>query len=399
MLALAEHTPPAVVLQVSYANGLGVIRDLAVAGVPLLGLDASPAALGFSSRYAAGMLCPDPVADEEAFLVFLEEVGARLPQRGVLFPTHDQYIWPLSRHAERLEKYFHVPFSRWDAMRRVYDKRAQLDAAVRCGADIPRTAYIDSAADLDEAAAAVTYPAVLKPADSLAFKQRFGRQVVTIASPAELHRVYPKVDDLGTLLLQDRISGGDDQLYSLGSYVDAGGRPLAVWTGHKIRQHPAGAGSCRLGVSLWDPELAETGLRILKELGYHGVSQVEFKRDPLTGRDSFMEVNARHWMWHALAAASGVNLSLAAYRDAIGKPYLAPRQTDGAKWMVATKDTPLSMREIWRGEQTPLGWLRSVRGVRVDGVLSLKDPVPGMRNLKRVTVQIVTRRPSKRIEV
>ncbi len=68
----------------------------------MLALDADPRALGLRSRLAAGMLCPDPTADEEAFVTFLEELGARLPQRAVVFPTHDEYIWPLSRHAERL---------------------------------------------------------------------------------------------------------------------------------------------------------------------------------------------------------------------------------------------------------------------------------------------------------
>ena len=90
-----------------------------------------------------------------------------------------------------------------------------------------------------------------------------------------------------------------------------------------------------------------------------------------------MEINARHWMWHALSTVCGVNLSLAAYRDAIGRPFLAPRQTDGGKWVVATKDTPLALREMWRRELSPLDWARSLKGTRVDGVLSLPIPCPG----------------------
>ena len=149
-------------------------------------------------------------------------------------------------------------------------------------------------------------------------------------------------------MLQERVPGGDDELFTVGSYLDADSQALAVFTGHKIRQHPAGAGSCRLGVSKWDAELADAGLRLLVRLRYHGVSQVEFKRDARDGRYCLMEVNARHWMWHSLSSASGVNLSLVAYRDAIGKPITTSRQTDGGKWVVATKDTPLAAREMWR---------------------------------------------------
>src|SRR5665648_708237 len=153
------------------------------------------------------MVCPDPLADEEAFLTWLEELGARLPRRAVVFPSHDEYIWPLSRHAERLEPWFIVPFSRWDAMQRVHDKRAQMEAAWRAGVDTPQTVFVSSAAELEAAAAEVPFPAVLKPVESLAFKLRFHRHILDVESPADLQRIYDKVDDLGTLILQERIPG------------------------------------------------------------------------------------------------------------------------------------------------------------------------------------------------
>jgi D-aspartate ligase len=383
-LAAAASAPPAVVLQVSYACGLGIIRDLAPHGVPVLGLDSNPRAVGLSSRLAGAAICPDPRADEEAFLVFLEDLGRRLPQRAALFPSHDEFIWPLSRHAERLEPWFIVPFSRWPVMERLYDKRAQLEAAWRAGVDTPRTVFVDGPDDVARAVSEVPFPAIVKPVESLAFKDRFRRHVLDVATARDLETLYPQVNDCGTLIVQERVPGSDDELYTLGSYLDVQSRPLAVFTGHKIRQHPAGAGSCRLGVSRWVPELADAGLALLTELGFHGVSQVEFKRDPRDGRYRLMEVNARHWMWHSLAARCGVNLSLAAYRDVIGRPFTAPRQADGLKWIVATKDVPLSLLEIARRRQTLAGFARSLRGVRIDGVLSLRDPLPGVRWAGRV---------------
>ena len=111
-LKSAARTPPAIVLHVAYACGIGIIRDLGRRGVPVLGLDVNPRAIGLSSRYAAGMVCPDPLQDEPGFLAFLEDLGRRLPRKAVLFPTHDEFIWPLSRQADRLDEHFIVPFSR-----------------------------------------------------------------------------------------------------------------------------------------------------------------------------------------------------------------------------------------------------------------------------------------------
>ena len=395
--AAAVH--PAIVLQVSYACGLDIIRDLGRHGVPVAAMDPDPGALGLRSRYAAGLVCPDPLDDEEAFLVFLEDFGRSLPQPAVVFPSHDEYIWPLSRHAKRLEPSFIVPFSRWEIMRRVHDKRAQLEAAWSSGVDTPKTVFVESGEELAAAADEVRFPAVLKPVDSLAFKRRFRRHIIDVDSPAELRRVYDKVDDLGLLMLQERVPGGEDELWTVGSYLDAQSRPLAVFCGHKLRQYPHSGGSCLAGVSAWEQPLVDAALRLLRQLRFHGVSQVEFKRDPRDGRFCLMEVNARHWKWHGLATASGVNLSLAAYRDATREPYLAPRQTDGVKWIVANKDVPLAILEIARRERSAKEYLRSLRGTRMDGLHSLTDPVPGAVNAYRVARQAVTRQPRARADV
>jgi len=390
-LKRAGERHPALVFQVSWANGLDIIRDLSAEGVPLLALDANARALGLRSRLAAGMVCPDPQLDEEAFIAFLERLGPRLPQKGVLFPTHDQYIWPISKHAERLEPWYLIPFSRWETMRRLHDKREQLETAWRVGVDTPKTVFVDADEDLERGAEEIGFPCIFKPVESLAFKSRFRRHVLEIGSAEELRDVYAKVDDCGTLMMQDIVPGGDEELYTLGSYLDAQSRPLAQFTGHKLRQHPPRFGHVSMAVGKWVPELAEAGLRLLHELGYHGVSQVEFKRDPRDGAYRLMEVNARHWMWHSLGTASGVNLSLAAYRDATGDAYMARRQTDGLKWVVSLTDARDAFSRWRKGDEKLLPWLRSYRGVKVDGLFSLRDPMPGALLTARQLRTIITR--------
>jgi predicted ATP-grasp superfamily ATP-dependent carboligase len=344
-----------VVVQTAFANGLGVIRDLAAHRVPVLALDFGPRALGERSRFAAGLV----------------------------FPTHDESIWPLSRCAERLSPRYFLPFSRWEAMVRLHDKSEQMESAWRCGVDTPKTVFVDSAAHLERGVEEIGFPAILKPVESLAFKQRFRRHVLEIADRGRLDEVYAAVDECGTLMYQDIIPGGGDGLFSVGSYLDASSRPLAVFTGHKLRQHPPRLGICRMAMSKWDDALAEAGLRLLQELGSWGVSQVEFKRDPRDGRYCLMEVNARHWPWHSLSAVCGVDLTFPAYADVIGHPFSAPRQIDGPGWARTITDTRDALGEFLRGERKVGPWLRSCRGVKQDGVLSLKDPLPGALRLGR----------------
>lgn len=399
LLQLAVRRAPAVVLQVSYANGLGVIRDLGRHGVPSLGVDPNPAALGFLSRYAAGITCPDPVDDETGFIDTLERVGSTLPQPGVIFPTHDEYVWTIAKHRGRLERYYRIPSSPWETLARIADKEQQLRTASSVGVDTPDTVFIRTAADLEEGRRRIPFPAIFKPVEGTAFKRRFGRQVLRVERPEELEEAWSRVQGCGTMMLQDIIPGGDEELYTVGSYLDARSRPLAVFTGRKLRQHPKHFGTSRFAEAVWIEDLAEAGLRLLAALGYHGVSQVEFKRDPRDGRYRLMEVNARHWLWHSLAAACGVNLSYVAYRDAIGDPFLAPRQIDGRRWILTLKDVLDSGREIGRGELTAAEWLCSLRGTRVDGVLSARDPVPGAVNVYRMGKRALLRRSQARPEI
>ena len=174
------------------------------------------------------------------------------------------------------------------------------------------------------AIAGMRFPVVLKPRiDPAGFKRAFGRQVL-------------EADDGETLLAQwDRaaahrpqvsevIPGVDDALWTLGSYRDADGTPRASFTGRKLRQWPPRFGTARAAEACWDPGLAARGHALLDEMGFHGISQVEVKRDPRDGRDYLIEVNPRSWLWISLATGVGVNLPLAAYLDATGTPRTRP---------------------------------------------------------------------------
>ena len=83
-LKAAEARPPAMVLQVSSANGLGIIRDLAANDVPLLATDSDPRALGLHSRLASS-------------------VGGVGPWRGQDTTHERRCVQPSrSRHAQRM---------------------------------------------------------------------------------------------------------------------------------------------------------------------------------------------------------------------------------------------------------------------------------------------------------
>ena len=354
----------AYVLDVGWVNGLAAIRLLGRAGIRVHAVDHRAAALGFRSRYARPLRCPDPANDEEGFAECLAAVG----DPGVVFPTHDPPVNALARLRDRLEG-FRFPFPEWSVLERIQDKRIQLETAAAVGVGVPETRYPASAGEARAAGDELGYPVLVKPRHPVGFKRRFSKQAFRSESAAELERAYADAEEFEPMV-QELVPGGDEELYSLGSYLRADGEPLGLFCGRKLRQTPPGIGTCRVGEAVWVQEVVDSGLRLLHELRFRGISQVELKRDPRDGRFKLMEVNPRLWQWHGLAAACGVDLPVIAYRDLTGET-VAPASMNGRRRRWAITLLP--------GERPAFQ-----RPPYVEAVFALDDPKPGLVHAARL---------------
>ena len=308
---------PALVVDVGWVNGLAAIRSLGRARVRVLALDHRQSALGFRSRYAEPVLCPDP-QDEEAFVSFLADLGEGLETPAPVLPTHDEPLNAIARGADRLGGHFLFPFPPWETLARIQSKRLQLEAAERAGIAVPRWIAPGSATDARAAADALGCPVLVKPSSTEGFKRRFGRQAFRCEKAEEVERAFAEAEEYEPLV-QEVVPGGDDALYTLGSYLAQDGEALGTFCGRKLRQTPPGVGTCRVGEAVWVEEVVDQGLKVLRALEHKGLSQVEFKRDSRDGTLKLMEVNPRLWQWHGLASACGVDLPRIAYEDLTGE--------------------------------------------------------------------------------
>jgi D-aspartate ligase len=375
---------PAIVLQASGPNALGLVRCLGRAGVPVIACDHNPNALGLLSRYATPRITRDPLTDPDGFLADLEEIGRGLPNKGVLFPTHDEALAAIGPQEDRLAQWFHRPWSPWKVMEDVLDKRHQHEVARSIGFPVPATVEPRDEGDVVSMAKDLRFPVILKPGYSPEFRREFRAQVLEAANMEELRRQWHRAAPYGPTV-SEVIPGGDDTLWTLGSYRDASGVPLASFTGRKLRQWPPHFGTARAAEARWDRDLSIRCHRLLDALRFHGISQVEVKRDARDGRDYLIEVNPRSWLWIALAERVGVNIALACHLDAIGTPRAWPTgHRGGVRWTLLAKHLVASAREVSRGQWSALAFAKSVRPPLMDGVLSLSDRRPVVAQLRRL---------------
>jgi predicted ATP-grasp superfamily ATP-dependent carboligase len=387
---------PAAVVMNSHITGLAVARSLGRAGVPVVGLDDEPGGLGQHSRHLTALLhCPSPSADDgRALAEFLRGLAGALPLRSVLFPTNDDWVLALAAHRHLLEPAYHFPFAEAGVLEAVLAKSELYRAAEREGVAVPRSWYLDGVplAELagsslvDEVAAELPYPCVLKPDDSRGFYRAYRTKVLVVDGPEALRRHLAETASRGLrMVAQEIVDPPPGGFTSVCSYLDAAGRARGVFVGRKLEQYPPGFGTSCLADARYDAKLADAGLRVLGALGYHGVSEVEFVWDETRGQHLLLDVNPRPWKWIGLPVAAGVDLPLLAYRDTVGEPFDAPPQRDGLRW-VFLRDYVRLVREragtVHEEQVTKDEWLDLVRGrlpaagSLVDAVYDPDDPEP-----------------------
>ena len=167
-------------------------------------------------------------ADPTVFVASIRALG-----EVVVFPTHDEQLNLIAQHLGELEVL--APFPGWDVLERVQSKRAQLDEAVAAGVDVPRTHYPSTAQEARAAAEDIGLPVLVKPEHPVGFKLRFRRQAFRCESLDEVEESYKRAEEFSPMV-QELVPGGDDTLYTVGSYVARDGRPLGVFSGRKLRQ-------------------------------------------------------------------------------------------------------------------------------------------------------------------
>ena len=183
-------------------------------------------------------------------------------------------------------------------------------------------------------------------------------------------------------MLQERIPGGEDELWTVGSYLDAElaaagrlHRPQAAPVPARRRQLPrrrerlgrrtSPTPPCACCRSCASTASARSSSSATRATG----ASASWRSTPGTGSGT------------GSPRACGVNLSLAAYRDAIGDPFVAPRQKDGVKWIVANKDVPLALLEIAkRAAQRAASTCARCAARAWTACTRCDDPLPGLLN-------------------
>jgi predicted ATP-grasp superfamily ATP-dependent carboligase len=375
----AQHHYPAVVLDLS-ANGIGVVRSLGRKGIKVFAFDTDPKYKNGRTRYADCSGCPHPIYEEEKLLQFLLELTKRFSGKAVLFAGADDYVGFIARNRDALSKHYYFLQPDPSLIKAVLDKRSTYDLAVKHKIPVPKTLIVGKDDKFEDFVKQMTFPCILKPADSADFRRHMNKKAIVIERPDQLKETYLHYKQYGELIIQELIPGGEDQLYGVATLFDDDMNLIAVFTGQKLHQFPPYFGSGSLVRSMRDEVYAEAGIAFMREVGFKGFAKLEYKLDKRDGQLKFLELNPRTWYWHSLAQACGVDLPYLYYLSVTGqKPQPVLEQKTGINWLYLVRDY-LAFREKQRnGDAAWLPWLRSLAGKKDYALFAWDDPLPFFR--------------------
>jgi predicted ATP-grasp superfamily ATP-dependent carboligase len=320
---------------------------------------------------------------ESAWSDFLLGPDSDYLKGAVVLACSDAGLTVLATHRDRLIKRFRLDESNTVAQLAMLDKLTTYHHAVAAGVPTPKFWEVHARADVLAIEKELVYPLLVKPRLSHVFEQHFGRKHVTVTAFEQLLAAYDTAAGAGMeMLLVELIPGGDDQLCSYYTYIDAAGNALVHFTKRIIRRFPTGMGSGCYHITDWNPELMELGLKLFRHVGLRGLANVEFKRDPRDGQYKLIECNARFTAANCLVSASGCNLAKLVYNRITGRPYEAI--TDYRRTLRLWDP----VRDFWafrelqqRGQITFVQWVSSVMHRQTFPFFRWTDPKPALARM------------------
>ena len=308
---------------------------------------------------------------------------ARIVETGahhLVFGADDVEVLALSATRDRFAA--DVPYAPDPVVRRAFDKRGLADAAATAGLTTPRVAR-----------AAEDHPVVVKA--SLHWQPGVvtgsGRLSAAICrTSAEVDAAIATIRAAGGEPLVQELIDGD--LMALTLLLDRDGRVVARAQQRAAQISPFLRTSVRAVTEPVDEALAESATRMLRDLGWFGLANLQFLA-PRGGHPALIDFNGRVYGSVALAIRAGADFPAWWAALAIGRPLLPqPDARAGVRYQALEEDLRRIRHEHRQGLTGELVGAVRYACTAAHSTWSARDPLPAVHRARRLLHPGVLRR-------
>lgn len=370
-------------------GSLALARSLRKAGVEVWFVTDAIAVPCYSRSIARVIRWPGP--DDPAALDALEAIAEANSLAGsVVIPAGDAEVRLVAQARERLASRFTVLLQDWERLRWACEKALAYRHAARLGLATPRVHERDTLGP----SSPLQFPLVLKPSMRVQRNRFTDAKAWRVDHRAEFDERYPAACELvgaENVVVQELVPGGGENQLSYAGFWNTG-KPVISFTARRLRQYPLDFGYTSTYVETADlHDAREAAESFLRSIDFHGLVEVEFKRDPRDGAPKLLDVNPRPWTWLSLAEAAGIDLGAAIVCTAAGGPMPPMRARSGVAWMFASRDL-VALARTRPGLGSFLHYPASCSRTRAFAAFSWDDPLPGLMELPVTLMRVAQRR-------
>ena len=196
-------------------------------------------------------------------------------------------------------------------------------------------------------------------------------------------------------MIVEMIPGPDSALSSYYTYTTETGGRLFDYTKAILRRFPENSGNACYHISKWLPETAAAGQAFFTRIGFRGMGNVEFKRDPRDGKLKIIEANSRFTAGQELLLKSGAPIDLIRYCHVTGQQVTGFQSYEEfLRYWYPVRDFLAFLELRNKGALTFGGWIKSILPYRkVTPLWDPTDPVPSFHAASTVARRLLRGRP------
>lgn len=231
----------------------------------------------------------------------------------VLIPMDDDVLEIVINHYDELSQICAIPIPAMQSYFNATDKGKSVMHVQACGVPCPKSVCIKELEELNDLPVDMTYPLIIKPR-----KSSGSRGIKIVNTQEELVKVYLDIHQQYPFpIIQEYIGLGER--YDVCMLYDKNHELKAYFVQKEIRHFPIDIGPSTVQQSVEHPELLTMAKKIMQDLPWYGVVELEFMVDSRNGKLQFMEINSRFWASLQMAIDSGIDFPYLLYKLAVGE--------------------------------------------------------------------------------
>lgn len=376
-----ESGLPGVVIIEGHVQGLANTRSLGRAGIPVIVVDEYNCLARYSKYCKKYLKCPAYLSSE--FIDFLINLAITEGIRDwVLLPSNDHAVYNISGNREKLQDYYKIISPEPATLDKIYNKELLIKLCQSIKIPVPLSWFPEKQEDIKHFE--FEYPLLIKGKNGLTFYKSFGKKAFFVKKPENLMTDVETIlekTQFSNIYFQDLLPVENSKPVSFTAF-SVKGEIKSYWMGIKVREHPLKFGTATYSRGTDIPELFGLAERLLRELSFTGVCEIEFLHDIRDNEYKLIEINARTWLWVDMAIKSGINYPFMIYNymNAVDMDYPFSVNTQ-LEWMHYLTDIPYSLMGLVKGYYTLGEIFRSYSKFPIPAVFDFSDILPSFAEI------------------